>query len=114
MTSYLLLKNQTWYEPYTVDYQFKDPDVVEPSLENTVKIWLIFQSVYLVSFMQYIITGIAFSISKPFKKEIQSNYLLCGFLAFSVLFTYYMILANNPILANIFTVTILSFTKLNF
>ena len=38
MTSYLLLKNQTWYEPYTVDYQFKDPDVVEPSLENTVKI----------------------------------------------------------------------------
>lgn len=41
--------------------------------------------------MQYLITALAFSISKPFRKPIYTNYLLCVFLILCISFSLYLI-----------------------
>lgn len=42
--------------------------------------------------MQYLITAIAFSISKPFRKPIYTNSILCIFLFLSVGYSTYIII----------------------
>ncbi len=41
--------------------------------------------------MQYLTTAVAFSISKPFRKPIYTNYLLCAFTIFSLAYSVYII-----------------------
>jgi hypothetical protein len=41
--------------------------------------------------MQYLITAVAFSISKPFRKPIYSNYLLCIFMVLAFAYSIYII-----------------------
>jgi hypothetical protein len=50
------------------------------------------------------ITAMVFSISKPFKKEITSNMVLCGFLFVGIMFGFYFILVPDPLLGYIFSV----------
>jgi hypothetical protein len=42
--------------------------------------------------MQYLITALAFSISKPFRKPIYTNYLLCFFLLICISYSFYITL----------------------
>ena len=41
--------------------------------------------------MQYLTTAVAFSISKPFRKPIYTNYLLCIFTIFALAYSIYVI-----------------------
>jgi hypothetical protein len=41
--------------------------------------------------MQYLTTAVAFSISKPFRKAIYTNFLLIGFMALSLGYSVYII-----------------------
>jgi hypothetical protein len=41
--------------------------------------------------MQYLTTAVAFSISKPFRKPIYSNYLLCVFMILAFAYSIYII-----------------------
>jgi len=78
---YLLLRTESWYKP--IINHVTDADV-DPSAENT--------SVFLVSNFQYIITAICFSISRPFKKPLYSNFILTGFLILVIAYSYYIII----------------------
>lgn len=61
---------------------------------------------FLISYIQYMIIAIVFSNSKPFKKSIITNYLLCFFLFISLFFAYYLILESNAFLNDLFSVKI--------
>lgn len=45
---------------------------------------------YLISYMQYIICSVSFSIGKPFKKEIWTNYLYSASLLIMLIYTVYL------------------------
>lgn len=76
---WFLLANRKWYKNYCDTSE----DSVEPCMDNT--------AVFLVSNMQYLTTAVAFSISKPFRKPIYSNYLLCVFMILSFAYSIYII-----------------------
>jgi len=78
---YLLMRMQSWYTP--IIGPIPDADV-NPSPENT--------AIFLVANFQYIITAICFSISRPFKKPIYSNFVLTGFLIVVIAYSYYIII----------------------
>jgi len=78
---YIILASQPWYVPIT--QQDQDADVT-PSPDNT--------SLFLISNFQFIITAFAFSISRPFKKPIYSNFILTGFLIVCIGYSYYIII----------------------
>ena len=60
--------------------------------------------------MQYIIYAIAFSISKPFRKPIYSNILLCVLLVLSLAYSVYLIIDADVYSAWFIDVKIISFT----
>lgn len=74
------VKYQAFYEDFTYDPKREDN---EESYENSV--------VYLVSVYQYLITCIAFSVSKPFRKPLYTNawfsISIALLLVFNILFT---------------------------
>jgi cation-transporting ATPase 13A3/4/5 len=78
---YFVLTLQTWYKPIVDPVENGD---VTPSPDNT--------AIFLVSNFQYIITAVAFSISRPFKKPIYSNFILTGYLILSIAYSYYIII----------------------
>jgi len=78
---FILLSVQSWYTPITEAPTDAD---VAPSPDNT--------SIFLVSNFQFIITAFAFSISRPFKKPIYSNFILTGFLIVCIAYSYYIII----------------------
>lgn len=75
---------QSWYTPTGPSTN----DDVDPSPENT--------SIFLISNFQYIVTAVAFSISRPFKKPIYSNFILTGYLLLSIAYSYYIIIHPDP------------------
>jgi cation-transporting ATPase 13A3/4/5 len=54
-------------------------------------------SVFLISNMQYLITAFAFSISKPFKSPIYTNYYLTFFMIFAFVYSCFIIVYPNKI-----------------
>jgi hypothetical protein len=48
-----------------------------------------------VANIQYLFTAVAFSMGKPFRKSIRTNYLLCGFMLFSLAYSMYLILGPD-------------------
>ena len=83
--SVIVLNQQKWFTP--------DPlrtDVVKPGWENTV--YFYFKTLFLISYIQITIMGFAFSVSKPFKKPVYTNILLCIFLFMTIFYNYWLIL----------------------
>ena len=54
-------------------------------------------SVFLISNMQYLITAFAFSISKPFKSPIYTNYYLTFFMIFFFFYSCFIIVFPNKL-----------------
>jgi cation-transporting ATPase 13A3/4/5 len=54
-------------------------------------------SVFLISNMQYLITAFAFSISKPFKSPIYTNYYLTFFMIFAFVYSCFIIVFPNKL-----------------
>ncbi len=52
--------------------------------------------------MQYLITAIAFSISKPFRKPIYSNYILCVFIILTFAYSTYIIVDPDSFSQDLF------------
>jgi len=78
---YFLLSRREWYKN---DCGMDGEDDVIPCTPNSV--------IFLISNFQYLITAIAFSISKPFRKPIYSNYLLCAFMVVALAYSIYIII----------------------
>lgn len=51
--------------------------------------------------MQYLITAIAFSISKPFRKPIYTNYILCVFMILAMAYSVYIIVDPDKFSADL-------------
>ena len=51
--------------------------------------------------MQFLTTAVAFSISKPFRKPIYSNYLLCVFMILAFAYSIYIIADPDTFSANL-------------
>ena len=58
-------------------------------------------SVFLISNIQYLITAFAFSISKPFKSPIYTNYFLTFFMIFAFVYSCFIIIYPNKFTANL-------------
>ena len=58
-------------------------------------------AVYLLANMQYLITAFVFSISKPFKSPIHTNYYLTSFMIFAFLYSCILILWENKFFSNL-------------
>ena len=58
-------------------------------------------AIFLISNMQYLITAFAFSISKPFKSPIYTNYYLTFFMIFAFAYSCVIILWQNPLLSKL-------------
>ena len=114
----VLTKKMKWY----VKVCFIDDNNVGTCPDNTL--------LFLVSNMQYLITAIAFTISKPFKKDFYTNFLLTGFVVFAFIYSIYIIIMpdkysrkllqiynfkknNDGIHSNFFTIFILIITLVN-
>jgi hypothetical protein len=64
--------------------------------------------------MQYIITALAFSISKPFRKAIYTNYLLCLFLLICISYSVYSTIQPDEFTRKFLDVFILFFLLYKF
>ena len=91
----MVLRMQSWYKPL-VD-PVEDGEVV-PSADNT--------AIFLISNFQYILTAVAFSISRPFKKPIYTNFILTGYLIVSIAYSYYIIIDPDSFNFNLLGVSI--------
>ena len=58
-------------------------------------------AIFLISNMQYLITAFAFSISKPFKSPIYTNYYLTFFMIFAFAYSCVIILWQQPLLSKL-------------
>ena len=58
-------------------------------------------AIFLISNMQYLITAFAFSISKPFKSPIYTNYFLTFFMIFAFAYSCVIILWQNHFFSNL-------------
>ena len=58
-------------------------------------------SIFLISNMQYLITAFAFSISKPFKSPIYTNFYLTFFMIFAFVYSCVIILWPNKFIAKL-------------
>jgi hypothetical protein len=60
--------------------------------------------------MQFLTTAVAFSISKPFRKPIYSNYLLCVFMVLALAFSLYIIVDPDDYSLNMMDVISFNFS----
>lgn len=85
LLGYYLLTSKDWYVKNESSISIGKP--IKPSYENT--------TLFLISYLQIIIVIIVFSIESKFKKSVVKNKALLGYLAFDVLFGYYLILVPD-------------------
>ena len=80
-----------------------EKDDVTPCYENTVLSFLI-KAIFLIANVQYLITAVAFSIGRPFKKPIYTNLSLSLFLIITFAYSYYLILSPDENSSDFFSV----------
>ena len=88
---------------YLLVFMIKDYDnICEPDSDNTdILACPDNTSVFLISNMQYLITAFAFSISKPFKSPIYTNFYLTFFMVFAFVYSCVIILWPNKFIAKL-------------
>lgn len=94
---------EVWYTPNLL--QLNENEDVTPCYENTV-IMIITKAIFLISNVQYLITAVAFSIGRPFKKPIYTNLSLSLYLMLAISYSYYLILAPDDYSSNVFSVNL--------
>ena len=115
----ILTKGIKWY----VKICNINDDIVKTCPDNTL--------LFLISNMQYLISAVSFTISKPFKKDFYTNFLFTGFVFLAFIYSVYIIIIpdkysrkllqiynfkknNDGIRSNFFTVFILIVSLVNF
>ena len=115
----ILTKGIKWY----VKICNINDDIVKTCPDNTL--------LFLISNMQYLISAVSFTISKPFKKDFYTNLFLTLFIVFAFVYSVYIIIIpdkfsrkllqiynfkknNDGIRSNFFTVFILIVSLVNF
>jgi len=89
---YIILSVMPWFYPN--ERSIDDDNNVIPCFANS--------AIFLVSNFQYIVTAMVFSISRPFKKPIYSNFLLTGFLILIIAYQVYVTIRPDKYSFDIF------------